>query len=110
MPLTVYSHSDTIVFFVLTSIFGIIFLVCHYAMIKAINRHPTPGQPVDVIFNYPGKAREVRSQYKALYPRGRLAMFERLSLLVGAIFFVCFASAVGIIRWDVIWFNIRGAL
>ena len=108
--LTLNEHvGSAAVLFALTALLGVLFLMFHYAMIRAVNRNPRRQREIGILFNYPGKRAEVLAQYKALYPNGRLRLFERISLWAGAVTFLGFCSAVGLIRWDAILQNLRSA-
>lgn len=107
--MTIHPNASAITFFILTFLCSVVYLVCHYAMIRAINRHPERKEDVAVVFNYPSKRWDMRAQFRLLYPSSILPWIEWLSFYGGAVCFLGFVSAVGLIRWDVILSNIRNA-
>jgi hypothetical protein len=66
-----------------------------FAMTGEVNRKLPEDQQFGYMLKYPGKIGRIRSEYKRLYPHGRIALYWDLSAVVMLISVVVVAWTMG---------------
>ncbi len=66
-----------------------------FAMIGEINRRLPDEQKVSYLFGHFGKFAKISSEYRRLYPDGRLLQLYRALLLLGITLLIAFAWRIG---------------
>ena len=69
-----------------------------FAMTGKVNRKLPDEEQINYLLMYPGKVGKVKSQYRRLYPNGRLALLWNVSVGVSLALFLAVLWSMGFFR------------